>query len=103
MCNNVNDYIRTIKCKDGDCLIFAIDIDCWDMETINTVLGDIQQQMPEVKMAAMPSDFVEHIIHVEKTPPPTVGTFVPGITTTTVYGNDDDYPMTPCNSWLNDL
>ena len=102
MCNNVNDYIRTIKCKDGDCLIFAIDIDCWDMETINKVLGDMHQQMPEVKMVAMPSDFVEHIIHIEKTPP-TVGTFVPGITTTTVYGNDDDYPMTPCNTWLNDL
>lgn len=90
MCN-VDDFIKTVRCKDGDCLIFAVDIDCWDAEDVCRIIGDLQKQMPNIKMAAVPSDFIEQIIHLDKNEPLIAGTFVPGITTTTY----NDY-TTPC-------
>ena len=85
MCNS--DFVKTIKCKDGDCLIFAVDIDSFAMDDITAIIGELQKQMPEVKMAIVPTDFIEQIIHLDKTLPMVMEplTFVPGISATTDY------------------
>ena len=66
MCNKERNFIETIQCHSGDCLIFAIDMDCYDGEEINTILNKLREQMPEVKIGVLPSDLVDYMIHIKK-------------------------------------
>ena len=82
-------FIETIHCNSGDCLIFAIDMDCYDGEEVGTMLNELRAQMPEIKMGVIPSDLVDYMIHIKNNNTPNFGYVVPGVTTTTNY-------TTPC-------
>ena len=86
-------FIETIHCNSGDCLIFAIDMDCYDGEEVSVILNDLRAQMPEIKMGVIPSDLVDYMIHVKNN-----GYLVPGITTTTNYTT----PCTTSNCYTNE-
>ena len=68
MCDK-RKFIETICCKDGDCLIFAIDMNTYDIVELKNVIEDLQNKMPEIKIVIVPSGFINNIIHVSKDNP----------------------------------
>ena len=65
MCDK-RKFIETICCKDGDCLIFTIDMNTYDVVELKNVIEDLQNKMPEIKIVIVPSGFISNIIHVNK-------------------------------------
>lgn len=63
MCDE-RKFIETIHCKEGDCLIFAVDTDIYDLEDLNDTVKDLQRKIPGVKIAVIPSDLVDNIIYI---------------------------------------
>ena len=63
MCDE-RKFIETIHCKEGDCLIFAVDTDIYDLEDLNDTVKDLQKKIPGIKIAIIPSDLVDNIIYI---------------------------------------
>ena len=73
----------------GDILIFAVDIDTYDSEDLQTIRSNIIKEAPDVKVVFIPDDLVEEIIHIKKDSP----LYVSGLTTTTTNVYDHNYPQ----------
>ena len=67
------NFIETIHCNSGDCLIFAIDMDIYHEEEVNIMLNKLQAQMPEIKIGIIPSDLVDYMVHIKNNNIPYLG------------------------------
>lgn len=81
--------VTKISYTPGDILIFAVDIDTYDSEDLQTIRSNIIKEAPEVKVVFVPDDLVEEIIHIKKDSP----LYVSGLTTTTTNVYDHNYPQ----------
>ena len=81
--------VTKISYTPGDILIFAVDIDTYDSEDLQTIRSNIIKEAPDVKVVFIPDDLVEEIIHIKKDSP----LYVSGLTTTTTNVYDHNYPQ----------
>ena len=65
------NFIETIHCNSGDCLIFAIDMNIYHEEEVDTMLNKLRAQMPEIKIGIIPS--VDYMIHIKNNNIPYLG------------------------------
>ena len=61
--------VTKISYTPGDILIFAVDMDCYDVEECQHIYDAIMKQAPDVKVVFIPDDLIEDIIHVQKNSP----------------------------------
>ena len=61
--------VTKISYTPGDILIFAVDMDCYDVEECQHIYDAILKQAPDVKVVFIPDDLVEDIIHIQKNSP----------------------------------
>lgn len=80
--------VTKITYTPGDILIFAVDMDCYDVEECQHVYDAIQKQAPDVKVVFIPDDMVEEIIHVQKNSP-----LYYDLATTTIGGFPNTIPQ----------
>lgn len=90
-------FIETICCKEGDCLILAVDTDIYDLEDLDNTVKELQRKIPGVKIAVIPSDLVDNIIYINNNT-------IPLTTTIQTINNVSGAPMkytTYCDEDLN--
>ena len=61
--------VTKISYTPGDILIFAVDMDTYDMEECRNIYDSILKQAPDMKVIFVPDDFIEEIVVVNKTAP----------------------------------
>lgn len=58
--------VTRISYAPGDILIFAVDMDTYDVEECAQVHEAIKKQAPDVKVVFVPDDFIEEILVLNK-------------------------------------
>lgn len=81
--------VTKITYTPGDVLIFAVDMDTYDMEECRSIYDAILKQAPDMKIIFVPDDLIEEIIQVNKTAPLYYGDLI----TTTTTNIRDNYPQ----------
>ena len=61
--------VTKISYTPGDILIFAVDMDTYDVEECRSIYDAILKQAPDVKVVFVPDDLIEEIVHVQKNSP----------------------------------
>jgi hypothetical protein len=61
--------VTKISYTPGDILIFAVDMDTYDIEECRSIYDAILKQAPDVKVVFVPDDLIEEIVHVQKNSP----------------------------------
>ena len=58
-------YIETTSCSDGDCLIFHVDTDLYDDDSLIELEKEFKEKMPNVKIIFVPNDLIDNITHIK--------------------------------------
>lgn len=56
-----SNNVEIVQVRMGDTLVFFVDTDCYDLETITEVASAVQQAFPNVKTVLIPEDMVTDI------------------------------------------
>jgi hypothetical protein len=87
--------VTKIPYTPGDIFIFAVDMDTYDSEDLQTIRSNIIKEAPEVKVVFVPDDLIEEVIHIKKE------NILPYSTLTTTGGPTNVYPNQPYITYCN--
>ena len=58
--------VTKISYAPGDILIFAVDMNTYDVEECGNIFESLKKQAPDVKVVFVPDDFIEEILVLNK-------------------------------------
>lgn len=58
--------VTKISYTPGDILIFAVDMDTYDVEECGNIFESLKKQVPDVKVVFIPDDFIDKILVLNK-------------------------------------